>query len=88
MLARLAILAVPALRQSGHACEPRRRFPRPERRLLTVKDDLILRNGSKIVCAKWGSDTYCGGSGEEAVDTAAATGGFDAMVSDYGSAPA
>jgi PAS domain S-box-containing protein len=56
----------------------------PAGRLLIVEDNVILRHGLENIAQQWGCETYSAGSGEEAVDVAAANNWrIDAIVTDY-----
>jgi PAS domain S-box-containing protein len=56
----------------------------PVGRLLIVEDNVILRHGLENIAQQWGCETCSAGSGEEAVDVAAAHNWrIDAIVTDY-----
>jgi|GEM_PF-965622 len=56
----------------------------PMGRILIVEDNVILRHGLENIAKQWGCETYSAGSGEEAVDVAAAHNWrIDAIVTDY-----
>ncbi len=56
----------------------------PAGRLLIVEDNAILRHGLENIAQQWGCETYTAGSGEEALDVAAANNWrIDAIVTDY-----
>jgi CheY-like chemotaxis protein len=56
----------------------------PVGRILIVEDNVILRHGLENIAQQWGCETCTAGSGEEAVDVAAARNWrIDAIVTDY-----
>jgi len=56
----------------------------PAGRILIVEDNVILRHGLENIAQQWGCETYTAGSGEEALDVAAANNWrIDAIVTDY-----
>ena len=56
----------------------------PVGRILIVEDNAILRHGLENIAQQWGCETCTAGSGEEAVDVAAARNWrIDAIVTDY-----
>ncbi len=77
-------LSLPRAKPAKHVEATETQHDDPIGRLLIVEDNVILRHGLEHIAQQWGCETYSAGSGEEAVDVAAAQNWrIDAIVTDY-----